>query len=130
MIEFMLANGANIRAGAPLASALRNTARKGQDAWTILVVRVLLRRGADVNRADPQLDETPLMRAARAGSLELVKLLVRSGADVNRKNRSNHTALLFSRLYRRPQVETYLLRRTARIPKRKTIIRPGLISPF
>lgn len=119
MIEFMLAHGADVRAGAPLASALQSTALRGKTgkeraARIISVVFLLVRGGADVNRLSPRFDQTPLMQAAQAGSLELVILLVNSGADINRKNRSDRTALIISRMYKRPRVEAYLLKHAAR----------------
>lgn len=134
MVEFMLAHGADVRAGGPLASALQTTAlqsfalqnfalqgRTGRERSTriISVVILLVRGGAGVNRLSPRLDQTPLMQAAQAGSLELVMLLVNNGADVNRKSRSNRTALIISRIYKRPRVEAYLLKQAAGKPGRK-----------
>jgi len=123
MIEFMLAHGADVNTGAPLATALQTTTLQASagSTWSaraIPVVRYLLGRGADVNRPDPRFDETPLMHAAKGGNLELMKLLVSSGADVNRKSRSKRTALLISRMYKRPRVEAYLLKQAARKPAR------------
>ncbi|MEE8435768.1 MAG: ankyrin repeat domain-containing protein, partial [bacterium] len=130
MIEFLLAHGADVRTGAPLASALQSLAGRARAAQAIPVVRTLLRRGADVNRPDPRFDETPLMQAARAGSLELVRLLVGSGADVNRRSRSNRTALLISRMYKRPRVEAYLLKQAARKPAGKPKRWRGPVPPL
>ena len=130
IIEFMLAQGADVRKGAPLASALQGSADKVRAAQAIAVVRYLLRRGADVNRPGPRFGKTPLMQAAQAGSLELVKLLVNNGADLNRKSRSNRTALLISRMYKRPWVEAYLLKQAAGKPGRKPTKWRGGVPPL
>lgn len=47
----------------------------------VALAAVLVERGADLEAASTH--GTPLVRAARSGSLELVTLLVESGADVN-----------------------------------------------
>ena len=49
---------------------------------SVTVAQLLLNRGADVNASVPGHD-TPLVRAAREGELDMVKLLVEKGADVN-----------------------------------------------
>ena len=139
IIKFMLAHGADVRGGAPLASALqalavqnpalRNPPGGARAARALGVVRYLLGRGAEVNRPGPRLALTPLMLAARAGSLELVRLLVGSGADLDRKSRENRTALLISRIYQRPRVEAYLLKQAAK-PRRNSTRPRGRIPSF
>lgn len=52
----------------------------------------VLKRGADVNVADPQ-GYTALMYAANLGLVENVKVLLASGADAGRKSRHGETAL-------------------------------------
>jgi ankyrin repeat protein len=55
----------------------------------------VLRRGADVNGADPR-GFTPLMFAANLGLVENVKLLLAGGADATRKSKDGETALSLS----------------------------------
>lgn len=51
------------------------------------VVRLLLNRGADMNRQTSiQLGITPLMTAATSGHAEMVRLLIERGADVTARN--------------------------------------------
>ncbi|KAH9502360.1 hypothetical protein Btru_073534 [Bulinus truncatus] len=49
----------------------------------IEIVQMLLKAGADVNKASPNENVTALFLACKSGSLEAVKLLVKEGADVN-----------------------------------------------
>jgi len=60
------------------------------------LLRLLLNKGADVNRADDEGD-TPAYMAAKARTsigLEVIRLLVDNGADVNRVNTKGDTAAL------------------------------------
>ena len=47
-------------------------------------VKIFVDAGADVNKAIPPQNFTPLMEAARAGNIDLVRLLINAGADVNK----------------------------------------------
>ena len=58
-------------------------------------VKIFVDAGADVNRAIPPQNFTPLMEAVRAGNIDLVRLLINAGADVNK--------------YTKYQVETALI---------------------
>jgi len=57
-------------------------------------VKLLLDRGADVNRKCEAYGNTALMSAAKAGKVETTRLLLDSGADPNARNRHGDTALL------------------------------------
>ena len=47
------------------------------------VARLLLDRGADVNKADKD-GKAPLLRASSSDNVEVVRLLLDRGADVNK----------------------------------------------
>jgi ankyrin repeat protein len=49
-------------------------------------VRVLLRKGANVNMVD-HLGNTPLIYATERGDLEIIKYLIENGADALKKNK-------------------------------------------
>ncbi len=67
------------------------------------VVRLLLKRGANVNLPDTKLGDTPLIRASYTNDTwaddgakpltALVRLLLRNRADPNRRNKAGETAL-------------------------------------
>jgi len=54
------------------------------------MIQLLLEHGADVNKADGY-GETPLHKAVRAGILENVRVLIERGADVNARDRDGFT---------------------------------------
>jgi len=87
--------------------------RKGTDPLPdVEIIRALLEHGADPNLAlvrnlpgrsgmdsgDTTLDEgtTPLMRAARAGDVEVMRMLVAKGADPKRRTNAGNDILLFA----------------------------------
>ena len=124
--KYLLERGANPNVGdnrgrAPLYAAIdaRNEdysalpARKTSDPLSdIGIIRALLDRGADTNATltrnlpgrsgmdsgDTSLDQgtTPLMRAARAGDVEVMRMLVAKGADSKTETRVGNNALLFA----------------------------------
>lgn len=81
-------------------------ARINKSGWTPLhyacsgpdegVIAWLLKRGADINARSPN-GSTPLMMAARYGSLDSPGLLIAAGADVNVRNEQGLQALDFAR---------------------------------
>jgi len=56
------------------------------------VIKLLLKAGANVNKAD-KYGNAPLYKAASTGQLEVVKLLIDNGADVNKANDNGNTPL-------------------------------------
>lgn len=62
---------------------------------TLAIVKLLLANGATVNEAD-EAGETPLMLAARGGSIETVQTLLKAGAAINAKDRKGQTALVYA----------------------------------
>lgn len=83
------------------------------------MVKYLIDRGADVN-AHVMGDETPLIRAAWSGHLEVVKYLVKKGADVNKSVRDSYSlnsekrsALKMARRGNHTNVVSYLISKGA-----------------
>lgn len=68
-----------------------NAAEKSENATVV----DLLRRGMDVNSADPS-GNTLVMIAARNANLELLDFLLNNRAGVNRRNRFGDTAMLLA----------------------------------
>jgi len=81
------------------------------------VVRLLLDRGADPDRAHEPTDLTPLMLASMNGHLETVKILIDYGANPNLRDILGHTALEYatSRLPLQGELESFLKDRTSYI---------------
>lgn len=117
LCEFLLENGASARyidsttGETPLHSALSNDDRLRYD----LVVKVLLRAGADPNAAtiageatgafmrDARTKgETPLHRAALFGTPETIALLLKSGANREARDAFGETPLAWASWARRP----------------------------
>jgi ankyrin repeat protein len=86
-VEALIARGANVNARTSYgrSSALTVSAQKGHAR----VVRVLLERGAEVNR-----NGEALVEAARRGHREVVRELLNHGMDINSKTYSGTTALI------------------------------------
>jgi uncharacterized protein len=117
LCEFMIESGANARYGDPLTgetplhAAVSNDDRLRYD----LVVKVLLRAGADANAVTiPEMEtgafmrdcrtrgETPLHRAAVFGTRETLELLLAAGADRERMDARGETPLSWASWARRP----------------------------
>jgi uncharacterized protein len=117
LCEFLIESGANVRYAdpqsgeTPLHAAVSNHDRLRYD----LVVKVLLRAGADPNAATiPEVEtgafmrdcrtrgETPLHRAAEFGTPETIELLLAAGADRERKDARGETPLSWASWARRP----------------------------
>jgi len=61
-----------------------------------------------VNKRD-ELDNTPLMLAAKTGNREIIKALVEAKADLNSQNEEGMSALMIAAEYGREEVVNYLL---------------------
>ncbi len=72
------------------------------------MVRLLISRGADVNRKWKGTQDTPLMDSAEMGHFDTAKLLIEKGADPCAKNLEEHTAEGLARKFNRVDVAQYL----------------------
>lgn len=87
-------------------------------AGTMSVVKLLVERGADINRETMfTLKQTPLQKAAEVGRLDVIKYLLDCGADVNAAAAvtSGATALQFAAISGNINVVAELLRRGANL---------------
>lgn len=92
--------------------------RRGQTAllWglrpgyvtTMAVMRMLVRKGANVNLADPKTGETPLMAAAALGNREVVDYLLRQGAERCVRDNRGWTAADYARAAHHESMATEL----------------------
>lgn len=117
LCELLIEHGADVNqslpetAETPLHSALCTSNRDVYD----LVLRVLLRSGADPDRATKggietgafmrdarTRGETPLHRAAAVGTEETIDLLLQAGARVDVRDMNGDTPLTWASWYRRP----------------------------
>jgi len=74
-----------------------------------IFIEALIEAGADKNRKDNVFGNTPLMHAARAGSLSCVKFLLSKGANVNARNKKGKTALMIACSAMQPYIVSALL---------------------
>ncbi len=59
-------------------------------------VELLVKKGANVNSADPVKKRTALMWASVGGHLDIVKFLYGKGADINARDSDSQTALMYA----------------------------------
>jgi ankyrin repeat protein len=88
IIDALLAGGAHLNP----ADASRTPLMRAVEKRDLPLMKLLLGRGADVNRKNLQ-GLTPLMAAAVEGSPDAVTFLIGAGADVNAQNNNGKTAL-------------------------------------
>jgi hypothetical protein len=72
------------------------------------MVGFLLSQGAEVNRKDRLVGETPLMAAAEMGQLGTAKMLLKNGAAPCATDKEGHTAEGLARQYHRDDIAQYL----------------------
>lgn len=65
-------------------------------------IETALSNGADINAADPDLQETALLLAVQNGDMKAVEFLIAHEADVNQANEVGVTPLMASVIYDRP----------------------------
>ena len=97
VMRALLDGGADINAGVPVGTPLAIASQAGRaDA-----VKLLLERGADVNRPfrfNRLEGITPLMIAASEGHVDVVQLLIAHGADLNARNSLGSSALVLAKM--------------------------------
>ena len=62
----------------------------------ILAAKAALEAGANVNERNATFNDTPLLRAAMLGQMEMVRLLLKHGADPNLKGADDWTPLMWA----------------------------------
>ncbi len=72
-----------------LIHAMRNAGAAPEE------VKLLLAAGADVNQGD-RLGNTPLMKAAQSGQMEVISILLAAGADAKAQNNAGDTACVLA----------------------------------
>jgi ankyrin repeat protein len=113
----LLERGANVHLddhfphGTPLMAAISDSGR-GQEA--IEVVRLLLAKGVDVNRANAN-GSTPLIWAAEAGNVDLARELIAHGANVNAQDGFGQTALILATQHKYEGIVRLLLAHNASV---------------
>jgi ankyrin repeat protein len=63
-------------------------------------VELLVKKGANVNSAEPKKKRTVLMVAAAKGQSDIVKFLYGKGADINARDSDSQTALMYASRHR------------------------------
>jgi ankyrin repeat protein len=74
----------------PLHAAVR---RENKDALDLLIIQMLLAKGAAINGKRTEDGRTPLHEAVSYNYADLVRLLIAKGADVNARDNGKDTAL-------------------------------------
>jgi ankyrin repeat protein len=74
----------------PLHAAVR---RETKDALDLLIIQILLAKGAAINAKRTEDGRTPLHEAVFYNYPDLVRLLIAKGADMNARDNGNDTAL-------------------------------------
>lgn len=75
----------------------------------------LIAAGADVNAAEGEYANTPLMKAAQLGHEQMAGLLIRSGATLDAADAHGETALHWAVLSRHPRLAALLIKKGARV---------------
>lgn len=92
VIDYLESLGAKCPADAALLNAaIHNNRKRAEQA---------IRDGADLEKTGGIFEETPLIAAARRGSVDVAKLLVRRGANPNKKLKENtplHSAIAYAK---------------------------------
>lgn len=95
ILEFLLKNGANVNKTDKNGDSVLYASIKKS---SLLNVSILLNYGADVNKINPTLDESPLFTALSSlkekESFEIIQLLVAKGSDVNWMQKETGTTIL------------------------------------
>ena len=107
VIHQLLNAGANVNAvskdGKTALTWAVLKALEGEES-RLIVVKLLLERGADVNIKDVLVEETALMLTAIHGNVTMVEMLLKAGADVHAANKYGMTALKIASFYNHDNV--------------------------
>lgn len=79
------------------------------------VVKLLIEKGADVNKQIPYYGFTALMKAAEEGHNEVVKLLIEKGAIIDQKDMAGWTAMAWAAYDEEPKTVKLLIEKGADI---------------
>ena len=72
------------------------------------MVRFLISKGADINRKDGSVGESPLMAAAEMGKFGTVRVLLNNGAEPCALDKEGRTAEGLARKYHHTDIADYL----------------------
>jgi ankyrin repeat protein len=89
MTEAMLAAGVELNPKTIYPSPLGHAIHEDD----VVIIKTLLKKGANPNLRDIETGETLLMSAAKYSTPEVVQTLIEGGADVNARNKLGQTAL-------------------------------------
>ncbi|BEU15928.1 hypothetical protein wHmcTK_11110 [Wolbachia pipientis] len=95
----------NTNGNTPLRFAVRS--------GNLAEVKILLKKGADVNAKDETYFMTPLHYATVYGHKEIVELLIEKGADVNAKDETDFTTLHYATVYGHKEIVELLIEKGA-----------------
>lgn len=114
IVSALIAAGAKIDARNHRGSMTPLMVTVGRQGCNPEAITRLLKCGADVNATDNS-GHTPLILAARSGSLEVVAALVKAGADVNVKTGDGTTPLMLAAIHNKPETIAALLKMGAEV---------------
>lgn len=89
-VKLFLKNGSNPNADYYKTGTMLNYAVYGKDT---LVIPLLIKAGADVNKASEYYNTTPLILAGFVGNMTAAKQLIEAGANINAQDHNQKTAL-------------------------------------
>lgn len=124
IVALLIQSGAKVNmAESPNMTPLVIAAQNGH----LDVVRLLVNAGAHLNGRNGS--TTPLLRAVEGNYFSIVKYLVKIGANVNEENDSGTNALVVARIFRYSEIERFLIKNGAHVPKTRCSTAPSTAVP-